>query len=38
MVRLAARHLESGESLAWNASDEFGASCMIKVAIHDAVL
>ena len=38
MVGLPARHLESGESLTWNARDEFGASCMIKVAIYDAVL
>jgi hypothetical protein len=35
---LAARHLESGESLTWNAGDEFGAACIIKVAIHNAVL
>jgi hypothetical protein len=38
VVGLAARHLESGESLTWNAGGEFGAACMIKVAIHDAVL
>jgi hypothetical protein len=38
VVGLAARHLESGESLTWDAGDEFRAACMIKVAIHDAVL
>jgi hypothetical protein len=38
VVGLPARHLESGESLTWNARDEFGASRMIKVAIHDAGL
>ena len=37
-VGLAARHLESGESLTWNAEDQFGTASMIKVAIHAAVL
>jgi beta-lactamase class A len=37
-VGLAARHLESGETLAWRASELFGTASMIKVAIHAAVL
>jgi beta-lactamase class A len=37
-VGLAARHLESGESLAWNAEGQFGTASMIKVAIFAAVL
>ncbi|MGH3169757.1 MAG: serine hydrolase, partial [Trebonia sp.] len=35
---LAARHLESGETLAWNADDRFGTASMIKVPILAAVL
>lgn len=37
-VGLAARHLETGESLTWNAGDHFGTASMIKVAIFAAVL
>ena len=36
-VGLAARHLESGESLTWNAGGQFGTASMIKVAIFAAV-
>jgi beta-lactamase class A len=37
-VGLSARHLESGETLTWNAGERFGTASMIKVAIHAAVL
>jgi beta-lactamase class A len=37
-VGLAARHLETGETLTWNASDRFSTASMIKVPIHAAVL
>lgn len=37
-VGLAARHLESGETLDWHASERFSTASMIKVAIHAAVL
>ncbi|HEX8008922.1 MAG TPA: serine hydrolase [Trebonia sp.] len=37
-VGLAARHLESGEALAWRAGEPFGTASMIKVAIHAAVM
>lgn len=37
-VGLAARHLESGQTLTWNAGDQFGTASMIKVAIFAAVL
>ncbi|MBO0819475.1 MAG: serine hydrolase [Nocardiopsaceae bacterium] len=37
-VGLAARHLETGESLRWRADEPFGTASMIKVAIFAAVL
>jgi beta-lactamase class A len=37
-VGLAARHLESGETLAWRADEPSGTASMIKVAIHAAVM
>lgn len=37
-VGLAARHLETGESLVWRAGEPFGTASMIKVAIYAAVL
>lgn len=37
-VGLAARHLETGESLTWHADDQFGTASMIKVAVFAAVL
>ena len=37
-VGLAARHLESGETLAWRADEQFRTASMIKVAIHAAVM
>jgi beta-lactamase class A len=37
-VGLAARHLESGESLEWRAGEPFGTASTIKVAVHAAVL
>jgi beta-lactamase class A len=37
-VGLAARHLESGETLAWRADEQFRTASTIKVAIHAAVM
>jgi beta-lactamase class A len=37
-VGLAARHLETGETLTWHADDRFSTASMIKVPIHAAVL
>lgn len=37
-VGLAARHLESGQTLAWRADEQFRAASAIKVAIHAAVM
>lgn len=37
-VGLAARHLGSGETLTWNAADQFGTASMIKVPVYAAVL
>jgi beta-lactamase class A len=37
-VGLAARHLESGETLTWRAGERFRTASAIKVAIHAAVM
>lgn len=37
-VGLAARHLESGETLSWRAEDRFSTASMIKVPIYASVL
>jgi beta-lactamase class A len=37
-VGLAARHLESGETLSWREREPFSTASMIKVAIHASVL
>lgn len=37
-VGLAARHLESGETLEWRAGEQFRTASMIKVGVHAAVL
>jgi beta-lactamase class A len=37
-VGLAASHLETGETLSWNAGDRFSTASTIKVAIHASVL
>jgi beta-lactamase class A len=37
-IGLAARHLESGETLAWRDGEQFQTASMIKVAIHVAVM
>lgn len=38
LVGLAARHLDSGQTLTWHAAAQFGTASMIKVAIYAAVL
>jgi beta-lactamase class A len=37
-VGLAARHLESGEMLAWRAGEQFRTASTVKVAVHVAVM